>query len=140
MNNIIDNNIKLFNDAGRAFCDFSLSMFVQASVLILVLLIIDFLIRKRVRATFRYWIWMLVFIKLILPPALSLPTGIGNWFGEYFVVIQKILIYRVQNTNPESSISAESFGTEFSPQQVRDLQNFSRNDTPRVYRIARSQY
>ena len=86
MNNIINLLIDFLNKAGHAFCDFSLTMFVQASVLIVLLLVIDILIRRRVRATFRYWIWMLVFIKLILPPALSLPTGIGNWFGEYFVV------------------------------------------------------
>ncbi|MBN1974154.1 MAG: M48 family metalloprotease [Sedimentisphaerales bacterium] len=132
MNNIIDNIIKIFNETGRAFCDFSLTMFVQVSVLIILLLIIDILIRKRVRATFRYCIWMLVFIKLILPPALSLPTGIGNWFGEYFVVSSENIDKRAENNNQESSISAESFGTEFSPQQVRDLQNFSRTDTPRI--------
>ena len=86
MNNLIDNIIKIFNEAGRVFCDYSLSMFVQVSVLIVLLFIIDILIRKRVRATFRYCIWMLIFVKLVLPPALSLPTGIGNWFGEYFVV------------------------------------------------------
>ena len=41
------------------------------------------LLLKRVRATFRYWIWMLVLLQLMLPPAFSLPTGIGHWFGDY---------------------------------------------------------
>ncbi|MBN2591682.1 MAG: hypothetical protein JXA96_17585 [Sedimentisphaerales bacterium] len=122
MNNIIDNIIKMLNNAGRGFCDFSLTMFVQVSVLIVVLLIIDILIRKRVRATFRYWIWMLVFIKLILPPALSLPTGIGNWFGEYFVVNSADFDRQVQNINSAPEISIEPFDSEmpviaeFSPQ------------------------
>jgi len=84
MNELINSCVTVINDIGRIFSNFAGSMFIQSSVLIVLLLIIDFLIRKRVRATFRYWIWMLVFIKLVLPPTLSSPTGIGNWFGDYF--------------------------------------------------------
>jgi beta-lactamase regulating signal transducer with metallopeptidase domain len=86
MNEFINSCVTMINDIGRGFCNFAGSMFIQSTVLILLLLIIDFLIRKRVRATFRYWIWMLVFIKLVLPPTLSSPTGIGNLFGKYFSV------------------------------------------------------
>ena len=107
MNDIINNLINVLNKTGKAFCDFSLTMFVQASVLIILLLIIDILIRKRVRATFRYWIWMLVFIKLILPPALSLPTGIGNWFGEYFVVKSNDLDLQINNVTQEQTLPDE---------------------------------
>ena len=82
MNPPINDLITMLNSLGNAFCDYAGSMFVQSGVLIVLLLIIDFLIRKRVRATLRYWIWMLVFIKLILPPSLSLPTGLGYWRGE----------------------------------------------------------
>ncbi len=84
MNQIINSFISATNEIGGGFCNFAGNMLIQSSVLILLLLIFDFLIKKRVRATFRYWIWMLVFIKLILPPTLSLPTGVGNWLGEYF--------------------------------------------------------
>jgi beta-lactamase regulating signal transducer with metallopeptidase domain len=85
MNHLINNLITALNGLGGGFCDYAGQMFVQAGVLIVVLLVIDFLIRKRVRATFRYWMWMLVFVKLVLPPTLSLPTGIGYWLGDYFV-------------------------------------------------------
>jgi beta-lactamase regulating signal transducer with metallopeptidase domain/ketosteroid isomerase-like protein len=84
MNELINSCITAINDVGGGFCHFAGSMFVQSSVLIVAFLIIDRLMRKRVRAVFRYWIWMLVFIKLILPPTLSLPTGVGNWLGDYF--------------------------------------------------------
>ena len=103
--------INLLNEAGRAFCDFSLAMLIQVSVLIVLLIIIDILIRKRVRATFRYCIWMLVLVKLILPPAFSSPTGIGNWFGEYFVVSSADFDKHIQSVNhaPEISIETSDF-------------------------------
>jgi beta-lactamase regulating signal transducer with metallopeptidase domain len=83
MNAIINNCITALNNIGRGFCNYSAGVFVQSALLIILLLLIDFMLRKRVRATFRYWMWILVFIKLILPPTLSLPTGIGYWCGDF---------------------------------------------------------
>ena len=37
---------------------------------------------RKVRAVFRYWIWMLVLVKLVLPPSLWSPVSIGTWFGD----------------------------------------------------------
>jgi beta-lactamase regulating signal transducer with metallopeptidase domain len=129
MNNLNENILKTINDIGRAFCNFSLTMLVQASVLIVLLFIIDILIRKRVRATFRYWIWMLVFIKLILPPALSLPTGIGNWFGEYFVISSTGSAKEPDNITQQEAEpvqSARIANSEFSPRPIPQLQNDNR--------------
>jgi len=81
MEQIINNLVISINSIGRGFCNYACNMFVQSSVLIVLLLIIDFLLRRHVRAVFRYFLWMLVFIKLILPPTLSLQTGIGYWCG-----------------------------------------------------------
>ena len=80
---LLNNCLAVLNDIGRWFCSYSTEIFIQSGILIILLLIVDFLLRKRIRATFRYWIWMLVLLKLILPPAFSLPTGIGHWFGDY---------------------------------------------------------
>ena len=138
MDNILGNIIKLLNGTGRTFCDFSLNMFVQVSVLIIVLLVVDFLIRKRVRATFRYCIWMLVFVKLVLPPALSLPTGIGNFFGDYFVINSSDFERHPQNINPEPAIAAQTLNIEtpgaieYSPQQILQFRNFSESSTPKI--------
>lgn len=74
--------VETINAAGRAFVDFSLSMCIQSSVLILILLAVDAILRRKVRAVFRYWIWMLVLVKLILPPSLGSPVSIGTWFGD----------------------------------------------------------
>ncbi len=81
MNHFLNDWIMLINSIGEAFWEYSSQVFVQSSILIIVLLIIDFLLRRRVRATLRYWMWMLVFIKLVLPPTLSQPTGIGYWLA-----------------------------------------------------------
>lgn len=81
MNELINDWVTTINGIGETFWQYSSQVFVQSSILIALLLIIDFLLRRRVRATLRYWMWMLVFIKLILPPTLSLPTGIGYWLG-----------------------------------------------------------
>lgn len=71
--------IDILNRTGDSFCGFALTMLIQSGILIVLLYLIDLLIRKHARAVFRYCIWMLIFVKLILPPTLSLPTGIAYW-------------------------------------------------------------
>ncbi len=73
---------EIVNSAGKAFIEFALPMLVQSCILILILLLTDFFLRKKVRAVFRYWIWMLVLVKLILPTSLSSPLSIGYLFGD----------------------------------------------------------
>jgi len=82
MSQVINSCLVGLNNVGRAFWGYAAGMFVQAGVLIVLLLIIDFLLLRRVRAALRYCLWMLVFVKLVLPPTLSLPTGVGYWCGE----------------------------------------------------------
>ena len=74
--------ITFLNTTGKTFVDFSTPMLIQSSVLIITLVVLDLLLRKKVRAVFRYCIWMLVLVKLVLPTTLSSPTGIGYWFGD----------------------------------------------------------
>lgn len=74
--------VEAVNSTGQAFVDFALPMLVQTSVLILVVLVMNLVLRRRVRATFRYWIWMLVLVKFVLPPSLWSPVSIGSWFGD----------------------------------------------------------
>ncbi len=83
MNQVINSCLTALNSIGRGFCDYAADIFIQASVLIVLLLIVDFMLRKRVRAVFRYCLWMLLFVKLVLPASFTLPTGIGYWLGDY---------------------------------------------------------
>ena len=78
MNTILEQ----INSAGKFFVEFAVPMLAQSSVLIVILLLADLVLRKKVRAVFRYCIWMLVLVKLVLPSSLSSPMSVGYWFGD----------------------------------------------------------
>ncbi len=79
----INSVIVLLNHWGRVFCDCGGRIFIQSSILIGLLLLTDLCLRARVSARLRYGIWLLVLVKLVLPPSLALPTGINYWLGRY---------------------------------------------------------
>jgi beta-lactamase regulating signal transducer with metallopeptidase domain len=74
-------SLSWLNSLGDGFVLFAIRMLIQSSVLILVLLLLDLVLRRRVRAVVRYWIWLLVLAKLVLPPSLSSPTSLVSWIG-----------------------------------------------------------
>lgn len=59
---------------------FAGSMLWQSSLLIGVLFLLDLFLRRRVRAAVRHGLWLLVLVKLLLPPTVSLPTGLIAWW------------------------------------------------------------
>lgn len=71
--------IETINHWGEAAIPLAGQMLWQTSLLIIVLLALDLLLRHRIRAGFRYALWMLLLVKLVLPPSLALPTGAGYW-------------------------------------------------------------
>jgi beta-lactamase regulating signal transducer with metallopeptidase domain len=92
--------LQWINSAGTGFVEFSAAMLIQSGVLITLLLLIDFGLRRKVRAVFRYWLWMLVFVKLVLPTSLATPVSIGRLAGDkldYFSTQQ------VWHTDPEAA-------------------------------------
>jgi len=80
--------LEQINTIGKSFVEFALPMLAQFSILFLILLFIDFLLRKKVRSVFRYWIWMLVLAKLVLPTSLSSPLSLGYLFGDSLTSLQ----------------------------------------------------
>lgn len=58
---------------------FAWPMFWQSSVLFAALLFVDALLRKWLRPATMYSLWLLLLIKLVLPPSLSLPTSLAWW-------------------------------------------------------------
>src|SRR4030043_132409 len=93
MNNTINDLLIGLNNIGKVFYNYAAGVFIQTAVLVVVLFVIDLLLKKRVRAVFRYCIWLLVLVKLVLPPTLSLPTGIGYWLGDHLPASSGILEY-----------------------------------------------
>jgi beta-lactamase regulating signal transducer with metallopeptidase domain len=79
---VMDTILEQINSMGKAFVGFVLPMLVQSSVLIAILLLADLVLRRKVRAVFRCWIWVLVLVQLVLPILLPLPTSLGHWFGD----------------------------------------------------------
>ena len=51
-------------------------MLVQVTILVLVLFALELLLRNRVRAVVRYWLWLLVLVKLVLPVGLHTPASL----------------------------------------------------------------
>ena len=81
--------LEQINSASLKFVEFALPMFVQSVVLIVILLLADFALRKKVRAVFRYWIWLLVLVKLVLPTSLSSPLSLGYFFGDRITYVDR---------------------------------------------------
>ena len=82
MNQMINDCLASLNRVGDIFYSHAAGTFIQSTLLIIVLFSIDLLLRKRVRSVVRYCLWLLVLVKLVLPPTISLPTGIGYWADD----------------------------------------------------------
>jgi len=68
--------VEQLNAIARLWWDWSAAMFWQAGLLVLLIGCIDLLIRRWAWPQLRYALWLLIVIKLVLPPTLSLPSGI----------------------------------------------------------------
>jgi len=69
--------IHSLNDLGANFAGFALAMLVQSSLVIVALFLLDLLLRRKVRAVVRYPLWLLLLVKLVLPPSFAAPTGLA---------------------------------------------------------------
>lgn len=71
--------IQILNNWGESFLNFAWPMLWQSSLLIALVFAFDVLLARRLRAAVRYALWLAVLVKLLLPPALALPTGAAWW-------------------------------------------------------------
>jgi len=80
--------INIINLIAQTWWNWMSGMFWQVSLLIVLIFVIDVLIRKWVWPQVRYALWLVVLIKLILPPTFSVPTSISSqvlpFFENYF--------------------------------------------------------
>ncbi|MCA9169438.1 MAG: hypothetical protein KDB23_17320, partial [Planctomycetales bacterium] len=100
------------NDNLASITSFARAMFWQVSVLVAILLVADLLLRRHLTATSRYWLWMLVPIKLLLPVDLSTPVSLGYWvFPQRAPQVRSIAAARqtpLADNSVSSSTSPES--------------------------------
>lgn len=71
--------IETLNQWGGNFSSFAWPVLWQSSLLIAVVLAVDWLLARKLRAAVRYALWLVVLVKLLLPPTLALPTGVAWW-------------------------------------------------------------
>ncbi len=79
MREILSSGVDFLNRYGQSFWDFAGAMLVQVTILVVVLLALELLLRNRVRAVVRYWLWLLVLVKLVLPVGIHSPASIAYW-------------------------------------------------------------
>ena len=78
----MNSSIETLNHWGGNFLHIAAPMLWQSSLLIAILLAFDFLMRRHLRASIRYALWLVVLVKLILPPTLALPTSPVWWLHK----------------------------------------------------------
>ena len=71
--------IETLNQWGENFLNFAWPMLWQSSLLIALVLALDFWLARKIRASIRYALWLAVLVKLLLPPTLALPTSAAWW-------------------------------------------------------------
>jgi beta-lactamase regulating signal transducer with metallopeptidase domain/tetratricopeptide (TPR) repeat protein len=71
--------IETLNHWGQNALTFAWPMLWQSSLLIIVVAALDFLLARKIRAAIRHALWLVILVKLLLPPALALPTGVAWW-------------------------------------------------------------
>jgi beta-lactamase regulating signal transducer with metallopeptidase domain len=74
--------IETLNQWGGNFLSFAWPMFWQSSLLIAILFAFDFLFRRKIRASVRYALWLVILVKLCVPPTLALPTSPAWWLHK----------------------------------------------------------
>src|SRR5690348_15392305 len=94
--------IESLNAASEPFARFIGPMLWQSSLLILVVFAFDLALRRKVRAAVRYALWLVVLVKLVVPPTLSLPTGIAWWLRPVAMIEKSVPTHVVimQNDSP----------------------------------------
>ena len=71
--------IETVNAVADVWAALALALFIQSSLVIAVVLTLEWALRRDVRAAIRYGLLLLVLVKLVLPPGLALPTGAAYW-------------------------------------------------------------
>ncbi|MFC1765706.1 M56 family metallopeptidase [Planctomycetota bacterium] len=98
MSQVINSVVSGLNHVSGNMFNYAAAVFVQTAILVLVLYGLDLLLRKRVRAIVRYCLWLLVLVKLLLPPTLSVPTGIGYWVGDQLPTSVRVSTYQEEDS------------------------------------------
>jgi len=102
--------VDFLNQLGAPAWNLARTMFLQTALLVAALLLFDLLLGRSLRSALRYALWLLVVMKLLLPPSLLLPTGAGFWLGRWFakpLVVNAPAHYQATVTEVEPTLKLE---------------------------------
>ncbi len=111
--------LNLWGDRAMAF---AVPLLWQTCILLAVLWLLDVALRRRARAVFRYALWSLMLLKLVLPPSLALPTGFGYWLARPPAppLRQSSMRSAIVVTTPESlPLTASAMASPLPPVRLR---------------------
>lgn len=109
------------NDLGAVTSRVGASMLWQTTALVLLLLLVEFTVGRRLRPALGCALWLLVVVKLWLPPSLQLPTGAGYWLGPWLAAPRHVspparMTIAVPVIEPETDpVAVPSPGLELAP-------------------------
>lgn len=112
MNTLID----FVNASGERLGDAALSLFLQSTLLIALVWCADLALRRKLRASVRYALWLVVLVKLVTPPSLAVPSGLGWWLRETSVAQPAIRQMQITATD---AVATPARGTTTSVPAVR---------------------
>jgi beta-lactamase regulating signal transducer with metallopeptidase domain len=95
--------VEQLNAIARLWWAWSAAMLWQVGLLIILIGCIDLLIRRWAWPQLRYALWSLILVKLLLPPTLSLPSGIVP-------ELRPVISQAIHLMNPDKPSAAENTG------------------------------
>jgi len=79
---------EILNELGKVWFSWHFDMFWQITIIISIIICLDLLVRKWIWPQIRYMLWLLILLKLIIPPSFSLSTGfytsVSPWIKTAF--------------------------------------------------------
>jgi len=91
------------NHLGAEFLNFAGGMLWQASLLIAVVFVADLALERRLRASVRHALWLVVLVKLLLPPTLALPTSVAWWLFPAKPIVLPAAVPEAKSSNVRTS-------------------------------------
>jgi beta-lactamase regulating signal transducer with metallopeptidase domain len=109
---MFDSVIERLNLWGGEFARIAWPLFWQSSLLIAGMFVLEFFLRRKLRASVRHALWLVVLIKLLLPPSFASPSGIAWWLRPREVAPAKptvasyVVTYGPTHASPPLPISS----------------------------------
>jgi beta-lactamase regulating signal transducer with metallopeptidase domain/effector-binding domain-containing protein len=119
----------LINEAARLWWQWMVPMLWQASLLVMIITLIDWVFNKWIWPQVRYAVWLLVLLKLVIPPTLNSPVSLVSWAKPR---VEKCLLkVRTDSLAPLKGVSGSGLeSAAVEPEQPAGASQASAERTP----------